>query len=194
MVHNLPELPYALDALEPHLSKETLEFHYGKHHKTYVDTLNSLIPDTEYADLSLEEIIRKSTGKLFNQAAQVWNHTFYWHCLSPNGGGEPTGALAEAITKSFGSFADFKKAFTDQTIANFGSGWGWLVKQSDGGLAIVETSNAGTPLTDTTVVPLLTCDIWEHAYYIDYRNARPKYMEAFWNLVNWEFAAKNFAA
>lgn len=194
MVHALPELPYAMDALQPHLSKETLEYHYGKHHKAYVDTLNSLIPDTEYADLSLEEIIRKATGKLFNQAAQVWNHTFYWHCLSPNGGGEPTGALAEAITKSFGSFADFKKVFTDQTIANFGSGWGWLVKKTDGTLAILETSNAATPLTDTSVVPLLTCDIWEHAYYIDYRNARPKYMEAFWNLVNWDFVAKNFAA
>ncbi|MGB7289246.1 MAG: Fe-Mn family superoxide dismutase [Candidatus Macondimonas sp.] len=194
MVHTLPELPYALDGLEPHFSKETLEYHYGKHHKTYVDTLNGLIPNTEYADLSLEEIIRKATGKLFNQAAQVWNHTFYWNCLSPQGGGTPTGALATAIDKSFGSFEEFKKSFTDQTIANFGSGWGWLVKKADGSLAIVETSNAATPLTDTTLVPLLTCDIWEHAYYIDYRNARPKYMEAFWNLVNWEFVAKNFAA
>ncbi|MDY6943626.1 MAG: Fe-Mn family superoxide dismutase [Pseudomonadota bacterium] len=191
MPHVLPELPYAMDALEPHISKETLEYHYGKHHKTYVDTLNSLIEGTGDADLSLEDIIRKATGKLFNQAAQVWNHTFYWNCLSPNGGGQPGGALAEKIVSSFGSFDQFKSDFTAQTIANFGSGWGWLVQKADGGLAIVQTDDAKTPLTDASVTPLMTCDIWEHAYYIDYRNARPKYMEAFWNLVNWDFVASN---
>ncbi|MCC5809588.1 MAG: superoxide dismutase [Fe] [Ectothiorhodospiraceae bacterium] len=192
MKHELPELPYAKNALEPHISAETLEFHHGKHHKAYVDKLNDLIPGTEYENLSLEDIIKKASGGLFNQAAQVWNHTFYWHCLSPNGGGEPSGELADAIKRDFGSVDGFKKEFTDKTIANFGSGWGWLVKnKSDGKLSIVETDDAKTPVTDDSVVPLLTCDIWEHAYYIDYRNARPKYMEAFWNLVNWDFVAEN---
>ncbi len=192
MKHELPELPYAKNALEPHISAETLEFHHGKHHKAYVDKLNDLIPGTEYENLSLEDIIKKASGGLFNQAAQVWNHTFYWNCLSPNGGGEPSGELADAIKRDFGSVDAFKKEFTDKTIANFGSGWGWLVKsKSDGKLSIVETDDAKTPLTDDSVVPLLTCDIWEHAYYIDYRNARPKYMEAFWNLVNWDFVAEN---
>ena len=193
MKHELPELPYAKNALEPHISQETLEFHHGKHHNAYVTKLNEMIPGTEYENLPLEDIIRKASGGLFNQAAQVWNHTFYWHCLSPNGGGEPSGELAEAINRDFGSFEAFRKEFTDKTIANFGSGWGWLVKnKSDGKLSVVETDDAGTPLTDDGVVPVLTCDIWEHAYYIDYRNARPKYMEAFWNLVNWDFAAENF--
>jgi len=192
--HELMSLPYAMDALEPHISKETLEYHYGKHHQTYVNTLNGLIEGTPDADLSLEELVKKASGKLFNQAAQVWNHNFYWQSLSPNGGGDPEGDLKAAIEKEWGSVDAFRKEFTEKTIANFASGWGWLVKKSDGSLAIVETDDAETPLTDDSVTPLLTCDIWEHAYYIDYRNARPKYMEAFWKLVNWDFAAKNFAA
>ena len=190
MAHTLPDLPYAMDALEPHISKETLEYHYGKHHKTYVDKLNPLIEGTEWADKPLEEIIRGSSGGIFNNAAQVWNHTFYWHCLAPHGGGEPTGKLAEAINASFGSFAAFKEQFSDKSVTLFGSGWAWLVKQPDGKLAIVQTSNAATPITGDSK-PLLTCDVWEHAYYIDYRNARPKYLEAFWQLVNWDFVASN---
>ncbi len=189
----LPALPYALDALAPHISKETLEYHYGKHHSTYVTNLNKLIAGTEFEQLTLEEIIKKSTGGMFNNAAQVWNHTFYWHCLSPNGGGLPTGALAEAIKTAFGSFDAFKEKFSQTAITTFGSGWVWLVKKPDGSLDIVSTSNAATPLTDNVDV-LLTCDVWEHAYYIDYRNARPDYLKAFWNLVNWEFAAKSFEA
>jgi Fe-Mn family superoxide dismutase len=189
----LPALPYAQDALEPHISKETLEFHYGKHHNTYVVKLNGLIDGTPDADKSLEEIVTSSSGGVFNNAAQIWNHTFYWHCLSPNGGGEPAGAVADAINGAFGSFAEFKSKFTDSAVNNFGSGWTWLVKNADGSLAIVNTSNAATPLTDEGVTPLLTVDVWEHAYYIDYRNARPNYMEAFWNLVNWEFVAANMA-
>ena len=189
----LPALPYAQDALEPHISKETLEFHYGKHHNTYVVKLNGLIDGTPDADKSLEEIVTSSSGGVFNNAAQIWNHTFYWHCLSPNGGGEPAGAVADAINGVFGSFAEFKSKFTDSAVNNFGSGWTWLVKNADGSLAIVNTSNAATPLTDEGVTPLLTVDVWEHAYYIDYRNARPNYMEAFWNLVNWEFVAANMA-
>ncbi|MCA2019011.1 superoxide dismutase [Fe] [Vibrio tritonius] len=192
MAFELPALPYAQDALEPHISKETLEYHYGKHHNTYVVKLNGLIPGTEFENKSLEEIIKSSTGGIFNNAAQVWNHTFYWHCLAPKAGGEPTGAVAEAINKAFGSFEEFKTKFTDSAVANFGSGWTWLVKKADGSLEIVNTSNAATPLTDG-VTPLLTVDVWEHAYYIDYRNARPNYMTAFWNLVNWEFVAANLA-
>ncbi|QJD29493.1 superoxide dismutase [Methylococcus geothermalis] len=193
MIHELPALPYAKNALEPHISAETLEFHHGKHHQTYVTNLNNLIPGTEYENLSLEEIIRKApAGGIFNNAAQIWNHTFYWNSLSPNGGGEPTGALAEAIVKTFGSFEKFKEEFTKCAVTTFGSGWAWLVKNADGSLALVSTANAGCPLTSGQT-PLLTCDVWEHAYYIDYRNARPKYVEAFWNLVNWEFAAANFA-
>ncbi|OQW87227.1 MAG: superoxide dismutase [Thiotrichaceae bacterium IS1] len=190
MEHKLPTLPYALDALQPHLSKETLEFHYGKHHQTYVTNLNNLIKGTEFADLSLEEIIKKSSGGMFNNAAQVWNHTFYWNGLSPQGGGQPTGKLAEAINQSFGSFDKFKEEFTKTAINTFGSGWAWLVKNTDGKLALVSTSNAATPMTSGSTA-LLTCDVWEHAYYIDYRNARAKYVEAFWNLVNWESVAKN---
>lgn len=190
MEHKLPTLPYALDALQPHLSKETLEFHYGKHHQTYVTNLNNLIKGTEFADLSLEEIIKKSSGGMFNNAAQVWNHTFYWNGLSPQGGGQPTGKLAEAINQSFGNFDKFKEEFTKTAINTFGSGWAWLVKNTDGKLALVSTSNAATPMTSGATA-LLTCDVWEHAYYIDYRNARAKYVEAFWNLVNWESVAKN---
>lgn len=190
MEHTLPTLPYALDALEPHISKETLEFHYGKHHQTYVTNLNMLIKDTAFADLSLEEIIKQSSEGIFNNAAQVWNHSFYWNCLSPNGGGQPAGQLAEAINSTFGSFDKFKEEFTKKAVTTFGSGWGWLVKNADGSLALASTSNAGTPMTSGQTA-LLTCDVWEHAYYIDYRNARPKYVEAFWNLVNWDFVAQN---
>ncbi len=192
MAHTLPELPYAMDALEPHVSRETLEFHYGKHHNTYVVNLNGMIEGTEFANASLEDIVRGASGPMFNNAAQVWNHTFYWHCLSPNGGGAPAGDLASAIDKAFGSFDAFRGEFSDKAVKLFGSGWAWLVKRPDGSLAISQTSNAETPLTGSDV-PLLTCDVWEHAYYIDYRNARPKYVEAFWSLVNWDFVGQNFA-
>ncbi|MEJ2533074.1 MAG: superoxide dismutase [Fe] [Halioglobus sp.] len=192
MAFELPALPYAKDALAPHISAETLDYHYGKHHATYVDKLNGLVPGSEFEGKSLEEIIRSSSGGVFNNAAQVWNHTFYWHCLSPNGGGAASGPVAGAIDAAFGSFDEFKKAFTESAVGNFGSGWTWLVKKGDGSVAIVNTSNAETPLTDASVTPLLTVDVWEHAYYIDYRNARPKYMEAFWALVNWDFVNKNF--
>jgi Fe-Mn family superoxide dismutase len=188
--HKLPPLPYAKDALAPHISAETLEFHYGKHHATYVANLNKLIPSTEFADLSLEDIVKRATGGIFNNAAQVWNHTFYWSCLSPKGGGEPTGALADAINKAFGSFAAFKEKLSAAAVTQFGSGWAWLVKNPDGSLAIEQTGNAGSPLKDGKK-PILTIDVWEHAYYIDYRNARPAYVEAFWKLVNWEFAGAN---
>lgn len=193
MAFELPPLPYPKNALAPHISEETLEYHYGKHHKAYVDKLNGLIPGTAFEGKSLEEIVKTSTGGIFNNAGQIWNHTFYWNCLSPNGGGEATGAVAEAIRTAFGSFDKFKEEFTTSAINNFGSSWTWLVKKADGTVAIVNTSNAGTPLTDDSVKPLLTVDLWEHAYYIDYRNARPKYMEAFWALVNWDFVNKNFA-
>jgi Fe-Mn family superoxide dismutase len=192
MVHELPALPYAKNALAPHISEETLEYHYGKHHQTYITNLNNLILGTEFENLPLEDIVKKSSGGLFNNAAQVWNHTFYWHCLSPSGGGEPSGPLAEAINRKFGSFAAFKEEFTKCAVTTFGSGWAWLVKNPDGSLELLSTSNAGTPLNQGKTA-LLTCDVWEHAYYIDYRNARPKYVEAFWNLVNWEFAARQFA-
>jgi Fe-Mn family superoxide dismutase len=189
----LPALPYANDALAPHISAETIEFHYGKHHQTYVTNLNNLITGTEFEGLSLEEIVKTSSGGIFNNAAQVWNHTFYWNSLSPNGGGEPTGGLANAIERTFGSFEQFKQEFAKTAVTTFGSGWAWLVKKPNGGLELVSTSNAATPLTDGKT-PILTCDVWEHAYYIDYRNLRPKYLEAFWALVNWEFANANFAA
>ncbi|QFU01674.1 Superoxide dismutase [Fe] [Halomonas sp. THAF5a] len=192
MAFELPALPYDKNALEPHISAETLEYHYGKHHQTYVNKLNELTEGTAEADKSLEEIIQSSSGGLFNQAAQVWNHTFYWHCLSPNGGGEPTGALAEAINAKFGSFEKFKETFNAQAAANFGSGWTWLIKTDDGGVDIVNTSNADTPIAHGQT-PLLTIDVWEHAYYIDYRNARPKYLENVWNVLNWDFVAQNFA-
>jgi Fe-Mn family superoxide dismutase len=190
MSFSLPELPYALDALAPHISKETLEYHYGKHHQTYVNNLNNLIANSDFANKSLEDIIKKSSGGLFNNAAQVWNHTFYWHCLTPNGGGEPDGALAEAINSAFGSFAAFKEQFTQTAIATFGSGWAWLVQDASGHLKIISTSNAQTPMTEG-LTALLTCDVWEHAYYIDYRNSRPNYMTAFWQLVNWSFVESN---
>jgi superoxide dismutase, Fe-Mn family len=192
MEHTLPALPYAMDALAPHVSKETLEFHYGKHHQTYVTNLNNLIKGTEFEAMDLEEIVRKSSGGVFNNAAQIWNHTFYWNSLAPTGGAEPTGAVLEAVNKKWGSFAAFKEAFNKSATGNFGSSWTWLVKKSDGSLDIVNTSNAATPITGTDK-PLLTCDLWEHAYYIDYRNSRPNYLNGYWNLVNWAFADKNFA-
>jgi Fe-Mn family superoxide dismutase len=189
----LPTLPYEQDALEPHISAETLSFHYGKHHNTYVVKLNGLIGGTEFENKNLEEIIKTSSAGIFNNAAQIWNHTFYWNSLAPNAGGEPTGDLLSAIISNFGSFAEFKAKFTDSAINNFGSSWTWLVKNTDGSLAIVNTSNAATPLTDEGVTPLLTVDLWEHAYYIDYRNVRPDYLNGFWALANWDFAQANFS-
>ncbi len=192
MEHTLPPLPYAMDALAPYMSRETLEFHYGKHHQAYVTNLNNLIKGNEFENMPLEEIIRRSSGGVFNNAAQVWNHTFFWNCMKPGGGGEPTGALGQAIGKKWGSYAAFKEAFAKSAVGNFGSGWTWLVKKADGSVDIVNTSNAATPLT-TADKPLMTADVWEHAYYIDYRNARPKFVETFLNnLVNWDFAARNF--
>ena len=182
MTFTLPPLPYSMDALAPHISKETLEYHYGKHHQAYVTNLNKLVPNTEFENMSLEDVIKKSSGGIFNNAAQVWNHTFYWHCLSPNGGGEPTGALADEINKAFGSFAAFKEQFTQTALTTFGSGWAWLVQDKEGKLKLVSTSNAATPMTEG-LTALLTCDVWEHAYYIDYRNARPDYLGAFWEFV-----------
>ncbi|MBS0200242.1 MAG: superoxide dismutase [Fe] [Proteobacteria bacterium] len=190
MAIELPALPYDRTALEPHISGETIDFHYGKHHKAYVDNLNGLIAGTEFEKLDLVEIVKKSQGGMFNNAAQIWNHTFYWNCMKPNGGGEPTGKLVDGINKAFGDFATFKQQFTDTAIKTFGSGWAWLVQRKDGSLALVSTSNAATPLTGDDT-PLMTCDVWEHAYYIDYRNLRAKYMENFWALVNWDFIAGN---
>ena len=192
MAIELPALPWARDALAPNISAETIDYHYGKHHQAYVTNLNNLIKGTEFENLDLVAIVKKSQGGMFNNAAQVWNHTFYWNSLSPKGGGEPSGKLADAIKKAFGGFAQFKEEFTKTAVGTFGSGWAWLVQRADGGLALVSTSNAATPITGTDR-PLLTCDVWEHAYYIDYRNARPKYVEGFWNLANWEFAASQMA-
>lgn len=192
MSFELPALPYEKNALEPHISAETLEYHYGKHHNAYVVNLNNLLKGSKFEGLSLEAIIKASDGGIFNNAAQVWNHSFYWHCLSPQGGGEPQGKLATAISQAFGSFAAFREQFSDAAVKNFGAGWTWLVKKPDGSLAIVNTSNAATPLTGEDK-PLLTVDVWEHAYYIDYRNARPAYLENFWVLVNWAFVEKNLA-
>ena len=192
MEHKLPPLPYAHDALAPHISKETLEFHHDKHHQTYVTNLNNLIKGTEFENSTLEEIVKKSSGGIFNNAAQVWNHTFYWDSMKPTGGGQPTGALADAINAKWGSFDKFKEEFNKAALGNFGSGWTWLVQKPDGSVDIVNTSNAATPLT-TADKALLTADVWEHAYYIDYRNARAKFLEAFWNVANWEFANQNFA-
>ena len=187
--HTLPALPYPNDALEPHISAETLQYHHGKHHASYVKKLNTQIQGTEFESASLEEIIKKASGGIFNNGAQVWNHTFYWNCLSPDGGGEPEGALASAIDGAFGGFTQFRERFTESAATNFGSGWTWLVKNHDGSLAIVNTGNACNPMTNGSQ-PLLTCDVWEHAYYIDYHNARDKYLDAFWNLVNWDFVSQ----
>lgn len=190
MEHKLEALPYSMESLEPIISRETLEYHYGKHHQAYVTNLNKMIAGTEFENLYLEEIIMKSSGGIFNNAAQVFNHTFYWNCLAPNAGGEPSGKIAALINKEFGSFADFKEKFSKTAITTFGSGWAWLVKDKNEKLEIISTSNAGNPMTDGKK-PLLTCDVWEHAYYIDYRNARPSYVEKFWNLVNWDFVSLN---
>ena len=192
MAHQLPPLPYDKNALAPTISAETIDYHYGKHHQAYVNNLNNLVPGTEFESMSLEDIVMKSSGGIFNNAAQVWNHTFYWNCLSPNGGGEPKGALADAINKAFGSFEEFKKKFSASAVGNFGSGWTWLVKNADGSVELVNTSNAGTPMTSGKKA-LLTIDVWEHAYYIDYRNLRPKYLEEIWKLVNWDFVAQQYA-
>ena len=188
MAIELPPLPWARESLAPHISAETIDYHYGKHHQTYVTNLNNQIKGTEFENQDLVSIIKKAQGGVFNNAAQVWNHTFYWNSLSPKGGGEPSGKLADGIKKAFGGFSQFKEEFTKTAVGTFGSGWAWLVQRPDGNLGLVSTSNAATPITGTDV-PLLTCDVWEHAYYIDYRNARPKYIEAFWNLANYEFAA-----
>jgi len=193
MAIELPPLPYEHSALEPHISAETVEFHHGKHQRAYVDRLNALVAGTGFAEAPLEEIVRKAQGEMFNNAAQAWNHAFYWQCLRPSaggGGGTPSGALAEAIDKAFGGFDAFRQQFDALAMRTFGSGWVWLVRRSDGGLALAMTANAATPLTGSDT-PLLTCDVWEHAYYIDYRNARAKYLEAFWNVVNWDFVASN---
>ena len=191
MEYKLPPLPYAMDALEPAMSKETLEYHYGKHHRAYVKELNNLIKGSEFENATLEQVIRDSSGPLFNNAAQTWNHTFFWNCMAPRGGGEPTGALAEAMNDKWGSYAQFKEAFSKSAISNFGSGWTWLVVRSDG-VDIVNTDDADNPMTQGDE-PLLTLDVWEHAYYLDYRNERPKFVEAFFkNLVNWNFALRNY--
>ncbi len=188
MIHELPALPYAMDALEPYISKRTLEFHYGKHHQAYVTNLNNLIPGTEFENATLEEMVMKATGGIFNNAAQVWNHTFYWNCLKPQGGGEPQGILAEKINRTFGSFEDFREKFSKADVTLFGSGWAWLVEKADGSLEIVQESNAGNPMRNGGK-PLLTCDVWEHAYYLDKQNARPVYVADFWKLVDWEKVA-----
>ncbi|MBA3660888.1 MAG: superoxide dismutase [Gammaproteobacteria bacterium] len=187
----LPELPYTLEALAPHISKETLEYHHGKHHKAYVDNLNKFIQDTEYQNMSLGDIIKKATGPIFNNAAQHWNHSFYWLCMTPDSSKAPIGKLADAIKKKFGSFDEFKKLFTESGTKLFGSGWTWLAQDSQGELEIINESNAGLPLKQNKKA-IMTCDVWEHAYYIDYRNLRPKYIENFWDIINWDFAEKNF--
>lgn len=190
MSFELPKLPYPMNGLEPNISSETLEYHYGKHHATYVTNLNKLVVGTDFAGANLETVVRKSSGAIFNNAAQIWNHTFYWNCLSPKGGGEPTGILAEKINTSFGSFTQFKEKFSEAAVTLFGSGWAFLVQNKDGSLAITQEPNAGCPLTKDQI-PLLTCDVWEHAYYVDYRNARAKYVETFWKMVNWSYVLEN---
>jgi superoxide dismutase, Fe-Mn family len=192
--HELPPLPFSKDALVPYLSAETFEYHYGKHHQTYVDNLNKLIPGTEYEDLELADIVKKASGGVFNNAAQHWNHSFYWQSLSAEKNQSPQGDLAKAIEKSFTSRAEFEKQFAAAAVGQFGSGWAWLIAAPDKSLKILATSNAETPIHLGSGVPLFTCDVWEHAYYIDYRNARAKYLEAFWKVLNWRFAEKNFMA
>lgn len=191
MKFELPKLPYELDALAPNIDKQTLEYHYGKHHQAYVNNLNGLVEGTKYANQDLVSIIRSSEGGVFNNAAQIWNHSFYFFQFGPNGGGEATGALGDAIVKDFGSFSEFQGQFSKAAATLFGSGWAWLVKNSDGKLDIIQTQNAGTPITED-VTPLLTCDVWEHAYYLDYQNKRPDYIQAFWNVINWDEVAKRF--
>jgi Fe-Mn family superoxide dismutase len=191
MAFTLAELPYPMDALEPYISKRTLEYHYGKHHQAYVNNLNKLVAGTTFENAGLEEIVMKADGGIFNNAAQVWNHSFYWNCMSPDGGGEPGGPLAENINEFFGSFEKFKEQFTKSAVSLFGSGWAWLVKDAYGNLDIIQTSNADCPLRKG-LTPLLTCDVWEHAYYLDKQNARPAYIADFWKLVNWEAVADRF--
>lgn len=192
MAHDLPPLPYEKNALEPHISARTLDFHYGKHHAGYVRKLNDAIAGTEFEEASLEDIIRKASGGIFNNAAQVYNHSFYWRCMSPDGGGDPDGELAEALSKAFGSVDQFRSRFSEQAAGLFGSGWAWLAQKPDGSLAIAQTSNAACPIASGDT-PLLTCDVWEHAYYLDYQNARADYIDAFWKVVNWEFVAGNLS-
>src|SRR5262245_18785667 len=192
MKHGLPPLPYPVDALEPHLSRETLEYHHGKHHRTYVDKVNELVQGTRLKEATLEEVVRNATDALYNNASQAWNHAFYWNCLTPDGGGEPTGEVARLIGSAFGSFESFRTQFSRAAEGQFGSGWAWLARRKDGSLEIIATANADGPLR-SGVRPLLACDVWEHAYYIDYRNARADYVKAFWSLVNWEFVARNWA-
>jgi Fe-Mn family superoxide dismutase len=192
MAFELQALPYARNALEPHMSTETLDYHYGKHNQTYITKLNGLVEGTDDANKSLEDIVRSASGALFNNAAQAWNHNFFWQCMSPNGGDEPTGAAKDAIEKEFGSFDAFKKEFNEKAANNFGSGWTWLIKKADGSIAIANTSNAENPLTGSDKA-VLTIDVWEHAYYLDHRNSRPDYLAAFWKLVNWDFVNENLA-
>lgn len=192
MAFTLPELPYSRDALEPHMSKETLDYHYGKHHKAYVDKANGALEGSGFEKADLEDVVKEASGFLFNQAAQIWNHSFFWNCLSPNGGGEPGGNLGNEMEKAFGSVQDFKSKFSAAAGGVFGSGWAWLIKNKEGDLEIVTTQNAGNPMTSNQT-PLLTCDMWEHAYYIDYRNSRPDFLDAYWNIVNWDFVDKNLS-
>lgn len=189
MIFTLPELPFPKDALKPHISEEALDFHHGKHHAAYVNNLNNLIKGTKFEEMPLEEIIRNSEAGVFNNSAQVFNHTFFWNSLSPNAGGSPNGKLLDLINKNFGSFDSFKEKFSNAATTLFGSGWTWLVQNKDDSLEIIQTQNAGTPLT-LSKKPIITLDVWEHAYYIDYRNARPKFIEHFWELANWDFANK----
>lgn len=191
MSFELPKLAYALNALEPHISQKTLEFHYGKHHQAYVNNLNNLIPGTKFENASLEDIVKEAEGGIFNNAAQIWNHTFYFHSFSPDGGGEPTGDLGHAIKQTFNSFTNFKENFTKASATLFGSGWAWLVKNHDGSLDIIQESNAGNPMRKG-LTPILTCDVWEHAYYLDYQNRRPDYIESFWKLVDWNVVGKRY--
>ena len=190
MTFTLPELPYNRAALEPYISENTIDFHYGKHHQTYVDNLNKLVVGSDFENSTLEEIILKAESGIFNNAAQIWNHSFYWKCLKPNGGGEPTGALADAIKSSFGTFDEFKQKFSTASVTLFGSGWAWLVKDAQSKLQIIQESNAGNPLKKG-LNPLLTCDVWEHAYYLDKQNKRPAYVEDFWKIINWDFVSEN---
>lgn len=191
MVHKLPELPYALDALNPHISKQTLEFHHGKHHLAYVNNLNALIPGTKFEDATLEDMIREADGGIFNNAAQIWNHTFYFQAFSPKPKAAPEGKLLEAIVRDFGSFEAFREEFTKAAASLFGSGWAWLAVDGDGKLQIVKESNAGNPIRQG-LKPLLTCDVWEHAYYLDYQNRRPDYLSNFWPLVDWAVVESRF--
>lgn len=191
MKHQLPELPYAKDALEPHISATTLEYHHGKHHQKYVDNLNGLIPGTEFENASLEEIIQKADGGIFNNGAQVWNHTFYWNCMKPNGGGEPTGKLADAINRDFGSFDQFKDEFSKAAATLFGSGWAWLSKDEQGKLHISQGKNAENPIREGHK-PLLTCDVWEHAFYLDKQNKKPDYIEDFFKLIDWDKVSERY--